>query len=114
VTNLIRNCSHPDEDKWMQLSGFYLGTHETYESAERALRQREGTAPTTDDDTQCTLMGDSFHIESQQQLDVDSSVVDLLISAGEDASSIRNSKFQSSNILFQFHVYQLVLQCACM
>ena len=100
VTNLIRNCSLPDEDKWMQLSGFHLGTHETYESAERALRQREGTAPTTDDDSQFTEINDSFRIEAQQQLDVDSDKVDSLIITGEYASNISNSKFEFLTKLF--------------
>ena len=61
VTTIIRNGSTPDQsdqNKWNQLPGFHLGTYDSYEAAERALNQRVGNSPTSDEeDSQCTQLG---------------------------------------------------------
>jgi len=89
---LIRNGSDPDKNNWRQLPGFRIGTFDTFEAAERALNQRDGTAPTTEDDSQSTETGESSCIDVQNVLDTDPYVIDSLITAGGNVS--QRSKIQ--------------------
>jgi hypothetical protein len=62
VKNLIRNHSDPDTGAWKRLKGKSLGIYYSLEDAARALRKRDGTAPTVDEEDRC-----STPLESQSE-----------------------------------------------